>query len=175
MKLSKLPKTTSRSKKRVGRGYGSGKGGHTAGRGTKGQKARGKTPFGLAPILSRLPLKRGRGKSLKKRKPLVVNVKFLNSLPPNTKVTLETLFKHKIINKVKGGKFKVKILGNGELKVPLEVALPCSSGAVKRIETAGGKVVMPETKKPSAPKIKSLPKTKKTVKSKDKKINGGKK
>ena len=42
MKLNKLPKTTAKSKKRVGRGYGSGKGSHTVGRGQKGQKSRSK-------------------------------------------------------------------------------------------------------------------------------------
>ncbi len=42
MKLEQLSKTTVKSKKRVGRGYGSGKGGHTVGRGAKGDKARGK-------------------------------------------------------------------------------------------------------------------------------------
>ena len=42
MKLNKLSKTANKKKKRVGRGYGSGKGGHTVGRGAKGLKARGK-------------------------------------------------------------------------------------------------------------------------------------
>ena len=38
--LQKLAKTVTKSNKRVGRGYGSGKGGHTASRGQKGQKSR---------------------------------------------------------------------------------------------------------------------------------------
>ena len=38
--MTDLPKIVKRKKKRVGRGYGSGKGGHTAGRGQKGQKSR---------------------------------------------------------------------------------------------------------------------------------------
>ncbi|MBU1070791.1 uL15 family ribosomal protein, partial [Patescibacteria group bacterium] len=45
MNLSNLPKITQRPKKRVGRGYGSGKGGHTSGRGQKGQKSRSKIPI----------------------------------------------------------------------------------------------------------------------------------
>jgi len=36
---------------------------------------------------------------------------------------------------------KVKILGDGELKVALIVALPCSAGARAKIESAGGKVI----------------------------------
>jgi len=45
MNLNNLKKTTKSSKKRVGRGYGSGKGGHTSGRGSKGAKSRGKIPL----------------------------------------------------------------------------------------------------------------------------------
>jgi len=47
MELNKLPKITATAKKRVGRGYGSGKGGHTSGRGQKEQKSRGKIPLTL--------------------------------------------------------------------------------------------------------------------------------
>ena len=46
MNLSQLPRIVTKSKKRIGRGYGSGKA-KTAGRGTKGQKARGKIPGGF--------------------------------------------------------------------------------------------------------------------------------
>ena len=86
MKLDQLPKITTKKKKRLGRGYGSGKGGHTVGRGAKGQKARGKVKLGFEggqlPLIKRLPLKRGKGKFKSfKKKPLVVNVRFLNLLP----------------------------------------------------------------------------------------------
>lgn len=144
MKLNKLPKTTTKSKKRVGRGYGSGRG-KTAGRGTKGQKARGKVKLGFEggqlPLVKRLPLQRGKGrfKSFKK-KPLVVNVKFLNLLPEKEVVTLETLIKYKIVKEDEAKKFGVKILGDGVLRIPLTVKLPCSKGAIKKIEEAGGKV-----------------------------------
>lgn len=161
MKLSRLPKTTTRSKKRLGRGYGSGKGGHTVGRGTKGQKARGKVPLGLGVMFSRLPLRRGRGKLFKKKKPLIVNVKVLNVLPPKTKVTLEALVNYKIVDKVEAERFGVKILGDGELKIPLEVALPCSSGAEKKIKAAKGTLVGPQGGRSTPDKVKSLPKTKK--------------
>ena len=68
MDLSSLPKITKRAAKRVGRGYGSGKGGHTSGRGSKGQKARGKLPLTFEgtkvkkSLIKRLPLQRGKGK-----------------------------------------------------------------------------------------------------------------
>lgn len=68
MKLNELLRIVSKGKKRVGRGLGSGKGGHTVGRGQKGQKTRGK----ISPLfegtkvkkslIKRLPLLRGKGK-----------------------------------------------------------------------------------------------------------------
>lgn len=66
MILSSLKKICQKSKKRPGRGYGSGKGGHTTGRGSKGDKVRGTTPltFDGTKIkkswLKRLPLSRGK-------------------------------------------------------------------------------------------------------------------
>ncbi len=63
-----LPRVVAKSKKRVGRGMGSGKGSHTVGRGQKGQKTRGKINVlfeGMKvrkSFLKRLPLLRGKGK-----------------------------------------------------------------------------------------------------------------
>lgn len=144
MKLDQLPKTTIKSKKRLGRGYGSGRG-KTAGRGTKGQKARSKVKLGFEggqlPLIKRLPLKRGKGRFKPfKKKPLAVNVKLLNFFPKEEKVTLKTLIKYKIVKEDEAKKFGVKILGDGDLKIPLIVELPCSKGAIKKIEAAGGKV-----------------------------------
>ncbi len=66
--MIRLPKIVAKSKKRVGRGMGSGKGSHTSGRGQKGQKSRG--DIGILfegykmkkSFLKRLPLQRGKGK-----------------------------------------------------------------------------------------------------------------
>lgn len=72
--LNNLPKTKARAGKRVGRGYGSGKGGHTVGRGQKGQKTRGKIhPLfegqkNKKSLVQRLPLLRGKGKLKAKKK-----------------------------------------------------------------------------------------------------------
>lgn len=64
MELNKLSKLKRKTMKRVGRGYGSGKGGHTTGKGAKGQKIRNKLrptfEGGQLPLIRRLP--RGRGK-----------------------------------------------------------------------------------------------------------------
>ena len=68
MNLSNLSKIVIRSKKRVGRGIGSGKGGHTSSRGSKGQKARTKVhPLFEGTkvkksLIKRLPYLRGKGK-----------------------------------------------------------------------------------------------------------------
>lgn len=179
MKLSKLAKTTTRKKKRLGRGYGSGKGGHTVGRGAKGLKARGKVGLTFEgtktkkSFLKRLPLQRGKGKfkSLKP-KPLVVNVKYLNLYKKGEKVNLTTLVKKGIIATDEAKKQDVKILGDGDLQVALTVELPTSKGAAKKIVKAGGKVVEIKKKvvtKKEKPKVKKKTtrpkkKTKKTKK-----------
>lgn len=171
MKLNQLPKTTEGKKKRVGRGYGSGKGGHTVGRGAKGTKARSKVPLTFEgtkikkSFLRKIPLQRGKGKFKPlKHGPMIVNVKYLNLLPKGTEVDLKALIKKGLVEEKNGKRYGVKILGDGELKVALKVKLPCSKGAAKKIEKAGGKVVAPAPK----PVKKSVKKTVKKVSSKKK-------
>ena len=67
--MAKMGKTVTKRHKRVGRGYGSGRGGgHTAGRGQKGQKTRGKIGIMFEGVkvkkslLIRLPVRRGKTK-----------------------------------------------------------------------------------------------------------------
>lgn len=130
MNLSKLPKTTIRSKKRVGRGFGSGKGGHTSGRGTKGQKARGSVPLAFEgtkmkkSLIKRLPFQRGKGKNKSSSpKPQIVQRSQLLDWPKATPVTLENLIKREI---VKPGTVRVKIIGKAELPHPLTFKVPTS-------------------------------------------------
>lgn len=144
MNIHTLPKTTSKSKKRVGRGAGSGRG-KTGGRGQKGQKARGRVKVlyegGQLSLVKRLPLLRGKGRNKpNSNKAIPVNVKFLNLLPDNAIVDLNSLIKYKIIKINEGDRVKVKILGEGELNKKLVVKLPCSKGAQEKIIAAGGKV-----------------------------------
>ncbi len=145
-KLHELSKLSARTKKRLGRGIGSGKGGHTAGRGQKGQKSRGKVPLIFEgtkikkSLLKRLPLLRGKGKLKPRSQPVVVNLKFLNLLPAGSLVDVKTLIERKIIGE-EARIWGVKILGEGELQVPLTGVLPVSEGAKKKIIKAGGKVV----------------------------------
>lgn len=144
MDLANLPKITQKEKRRLGRGHGSGRG-KTAGRGTKGQKARGKIPLsfegGAVPLIKRLPFRRGKGKNKSfKRQPLVVNVKTLDLLVSESIVDLDFLIKNKIVVSDDAKKYGVKILGEGNLSKPLTVKLPVSAGARKKIEKAGGRV-----------------------------------
>jgi len=173
MKLNKLAKTVSKSKKRVGRGYGSGKGGHTSTRGAKGQKARSKVPLyfeGTAmrkSLIRRMPMLRGKLKHKSfKPKPLILNLKHLNLLPKGTQVTLKTLIKHGLLPP-EAKTLGVKILGDGQLKHPLTIALPVSKSAAKKIIKAGGKLVEPKKAKPQS-KLKPKPKVKPKPKSKPK-------
>lgn len=145
MKLNNLSKTTEKRKRRLGLGHGSGRG-KTAGRGTKGQKARGDIPLrfegGALALIKRMPFHRGKGKNKSfKKRPIIVNVKILNILPKGSKVNIKTLASQNIVNEKEAAFYGVKILGDGDLSIPLEVELPISKGALKKIEKAGGKLV----------------------------------
>lgn len=127
-------------KKRVGRGIGSGKG-KTAGRGTKGQKARESVSLhmegGQTPLHLRLPKQKGFKNPFKKEWQ-IVNLKDLNRLSDVEEVTPDILFEKGL---VKEKDIPVKILGEGELKKPLIVkAHAFSASAKEKIEKAGGKV-----------------------------------
>ena len=142
-----LVKTVTKRKKRRGRGFGSGKGGHTTGRGQKGQKSRktiGILFEGLKTKKSfykRLPLRRGKGKFKAKDKPLIVKLSLLNYLPAGTKVNIDSLIANKIVDKKQALALGVKILGDGEVKKKLTIELPISKSAAKKVVKAGGKIV----------------------------------
>lgn len=141
MKIHALPKTVETSRKRLGRGHGSGRG-KTSGRGTKGQKARGSIPphfeGGQLSVMKRMPYLRGkaRNKSLVE-KAMIIKVGALNALPEKTTVTVESLQKAGL---VESGITRVKVLDGGTLEHALSVHLPCSKGAREAIEKAGGSV-----------------------------------
>ena len=144
MKLSSLVKTTKTKQKRLGQGHGSGRA-KTAGRGTKGQNAKGRRPLsfegGALSLIKRLPFLKGKGKNKSfKSQPIGINIKLLNLLKKGTVVDVKTLIENKIVTSESAKKYGVKILGDGKLTVSLIVKLPVSKGALKRIEQAGGKV-----------------------------------
>lgn len=142
MKLHELLKVKTKTKKRLGRGIGSGKG-KTGGRGTKGQKARGKIPAGFTgglALYKKLPLRRGKGNPKLSTKPTLLDLSKLNGFKAKDIVDLAKLIEAKVISakQAKGG---VKVLDKGELKSALTIKLTVSSAARKRIEEAGGKVM----------------------------------
>jgi large subunit ribosomal protein L15 len=128
---------------RVGRGPGSGRG-KTAGKGHKGQKSRSGPHIspgfegGQMPLQRRLP-KRGFKNIFKKRFALV-HIKDLNRFSEGEVVDFEAMRKAGLVKKLYDG---VKILGDGELKLPLTVrAHKFTESARKKIEAASGKVEM---------------------------------
>lgn len=133
-----------RAGKRVGRGYGSGKGGHYSGRGGKGQKSRAghkSTLFfegGNVPLFRRLPKYRGQ-KNTMKIEAAPVNVGQLEKeFAAGDVVSLEVLRAKKLVRKnVKAA----KILGFGELTKKLSIeGLPVSESAKAKIVAAKGTV-----------------------------------
>jgi large subunit ribosomal protein L15 len=143
MQLHQLPSVGKKAQKRLGQGHGSGRG-KTAGRGTKGQKARRTIPLyfegGALPLIKRLPFHRGKGKNKSfKNKPFAVTVGQLSRIPAETTVDIETLIKHHVVAeraRIDG----VKIIGSGEVTHALTVSLPATKGAAEKITKAGGSI-----------------------------------
>jgi large subunit ribosomal protein L15 len=143
MKLHELsPASGARhSRKRLGRGVGSGQG-KTAGRGTKGQGSRsggGVRPGyegGQMPIHRRLP-KRGFTNIFKKQI-AIINVKDLNRFESGSEVDDLALVK---LGLVKGRYDAIKLLGNGEIDRPVQLKVNAvSKSAQEKITAAGGTV-----------------------------------
>lgn len=142
MKLSELKSAPGarQTRKRVGRGTGSGLG-KTSTRGHKGQWARsggGKGPQfegGQTPLVRRLP-KRGFHNVFHEGF-VVVNVGALERFDAGTTVTPELLRQERLVRKAG----RIKILGEGELTKALTVRVDAvSKAAAGKIEQAGGKV-----------------------------------
>lgn len=144
MQLHELPKITTKGKRRLGLGHGSGRV-KTAGRGTKGQNARGKVALsfegGALRLIKRLPFLRGKGRNnVFKQKPLVVNLAKLSVFPKGAEIDLKALITKNIVAEKEAMNLGVKILGEGEVANALTVKLPVSKMAKEKIEKAGGKV-----------------------------------
>lgn len=126
-----------RPKRRVGRGIG-GKGGKTAGRGSKGQGARGTVPAGFeggqTPLHRRTPKAKG-FKNPFRIEYHVVNLSTLDAFDSGTEVTPDTLRARGLVAK----RGLVKVLARGELSKPMTVrAHGFSAAAIQAIEAAGG-------------------------------------
>jgi large subunit ribosomal protein L15 len=127
-----------KDRKRVGRGI-AGKGGKTAGRGTKGQKARSKVPVGFEggqlPMHNRIPKLRGFNNPFRVEYQAInldtITESGLDEVTPETLLAKGLVHKHAL----------VKVLARGELdrKVTVKVHA-CSAAAEAAITGAGGTV-----------------------------------
>jgi len=161
--ISDRPGAT-KAKKRLGRGIGSGLG-KTAGKGTKGQKARAGVAIkgfegGQMPLHRRLP-KRGFNNIFAKklneinlgRIQAAVDAGVLDGKKP---ITVAALKEAGLIRREKDG---VRLLGNGELKAKLAFEVTgASQSAIKAVEAKGGTVTLKSItgrERPAADKIKS--------------------
>ena len=144
MDLGTLKPTTGSisSSKRIGRGNGSGQG-RTAGKGHKGYQSRSGTKNrfhfegGQTPLMRRLP-KRGFSNYGFRKEVQIVNLGKIASLKIK-KVNANILYEKGAIKKTD---VPVKILGNGDIKDPVEITADMfSKSAIEKIEKAGGKAI----------------------------------
>lgn len=154
MKLNEIQDNegSTKNRKRVGRGIGSGSG-KTGGRGVKGQSSRSGVAIngfegGQMPIYRRLP-KRGFTNIFAKelntvslgRIQMAIDAGKLNAKNP---ITVEALVEAKVLRKAMDG---VRVLSDGELKQAINVDVAgASKVAVAKIEKAGGTVKVPAKK-----------------------------
>jgi len=128
-----------KSKLRVGRGIGSGKG-KTSGRGVKGQKSRSGVAIksfegGQMPLYRRVP-KLKHFEIINQKNFSIINLEKLKDFKDNDTVNLASLVKKGLIFKPK---YPLKILGNGKIDVKLKVqAHAFTKVAKQKIEDAGG-------------------------------------
>ena len=130
--------------KRKGYGIGSGHG-KTAGRGTKGQRARGRVRPGFeggqTPLQRRMRKRRGISKTSYpqgrfRKEYAVVNLGQLERLEANSEVTPQLLLERRLLRKLGAG---LRVLGEGELTKPLRVkAHHFSASARQKLEALGG-------------------------------------
>ncbi|MHC1716477.1 MAG: 50S ribosomal protein L15 [Candidatus Dojkabacteria bacterium] len=146
MYLENIPVRKNRTMKgkRIGRGYGSGVGGHTVGRGSKGQKSRAghkSLEFfegGNVPFFRRMPKYKGFNRKFKEETQ-VVNVEVLSeNFDDGEIITAESLRAKGLIKK---NSENIKILAKGEISKKLDIeGIKLSPSAREKIEKAGGTI-----------------------------------
>jgi len=150
--LSNLTKNVAKSKKRIGRGYGSGVGGHTTNRGNKGQKIRYKVPLTRdgskikKSWLKRLPLLRGKGR----QDPFgdITIIFHLSQLEKYFKdgdtVSVKTLSKVAKISSKQLKNHQIKILSNQSKlakKLTIDKTIKLSQKVKDKTLSSGGKII----------------------------------
>ena len=157
MKLNELKDNlgSTKCKKRIGRGIGSGKG-KTSGKGHKGQKSRSGVSIkgfegGQMPIHRRLP-KRG-FTNINRINYSELNLDNIQKLIDGKKIDPKKLISNDTLldlGLVKSKKAKIKLLGKGEIKVKIDIEVSAFSKAAKNsVEKIGGTVIVLDDKKKS--------------------------
>ncbi|WP_067174818.1 50S ribosomal protein L15 [Microtetraspora niveoalba] len=142
LKLHDLRPAPGANKAKTRKGRGEASKGKTAGRGTKGTKARTTVPLGFEggqiPIQMRLPKLKGFSNAMFKTTYQIVNLDKLGELyPEGGEVTVEGLVAKGAVRKNQ----LVKVLGTGEISVALNVKVHAFSASAKeKITAAGGSV-----------------------------------
>ena len=135
-----------KSKIRVGRGIGSGKG-KTSGRGVKGQKSRSGVAIksfegGQMPLYRRLP-KRGFN-PIEKKNIAILNLNKIQSYIDKKNINTENVLNSDLLKKLKlinKNSIKLKILGSGEIKDKINIEADLASkSAVEKLEKIGGSI-----------------------------------
>lgn len=151
MKLHELKPVKSKQRTRVGRGI-SGKGGKTAGRGTKGQKARSgyshRSGFegGQNPLTQRIPKLRG-FRSVRPR-PQIIHTDQLNRFKSGERIDKDILLKAGLIRYKKQS---VRLVLRGKLNKPLTLIVDgASKAAADALKKAGGKIEIADSNQKQA-------------------------
>ena len=135
-----------KTKIRVGRGIGSGKG-KTCGRGVKGQKSRSGVAIksfegGQMPLYRRVP-KRGFN-SFTKQNIAILNLEKIQFYIDNKNIKTDDILNSNLLKKLKlinKNSIKLKILGTGEIKDKINIEADLASkSAIKKLETIGGSI-----------------------------------
>lgn len=141
--LNQLVSITTKPAKRIGRGYASGKGSHTVGRGVKGQtsrvgdKNRDWFEGGQLPLVKRLPMMRGKSRLKSVRPTAEITLSELNRVTTSP-VTYEAL---RLAGLVPRGYDKAKVVASGKITKAVTLkGVAATPAAQKSIEAAGGSV-----------------------------------
>jgi large subunit ribosomal protein L15 len=145
--LTKLTKITTKPARRIGRGIGSGVGGHTVGRGSKGDLARGKSALTFAGTkikkswIKRLPFLRGKHRLQSQKNVLPINLNQIEKwFKADDVVDTASIAKKSKIN-LKNLKADFKILATGNITKALKFkGLSVSKEAQNKIIAAGGNI-----------------------------------
>lgn len=132
--MNNLPKVRIENTKRVGRGVGSGKGGHTTGRGQKGQKSRYDVHILFEGVktrkslLHRLPFLRGKERNKRYSKPITISTDKLVSFKKGEEITLEALINAGLVSVHDANKHGVKIVKGSQSVGEYTLSVPSSKG-----------------------------------------------